>query len=342
MLTLNNERTMKRGVRESVEQRKLFRTFRQTLSEDSGFQECQRVVVGLSGGVDSVVLLHLLSAVRDQGGPEVVAAHVHHALRGEEADRDAKLAEEVAHLHRCEFHVLHLPKSRLESPAEHILREGRLKRLEALASSLGAGRVALGHHLDDQAETVFFRLMGGADLRGLAGIRVFRPPVWIRPMLRISQEEIVEEAKRCRLSFVVDSTNQLTEARRNYLRHEVFPTLKREFNPRLSDHLVSLSESISGLYDFMEGEAISLLAEARHSQGGWKVSNLASAPHVLRGVALGTAFRQVVGEGAALRRPQVDALHHLILTPGKTRTYSLPRQVLAVRDRDRFELRRID
>ncbi|MFH1263359.1 MAG: tRNA lysidine(34) synthetase TilS [Pseudomonadota bacterium] len=326
----------KKGI--SRHHHSMVRHLEAALREDAGWKHVQRVLVGVSGGVDSAVLLHLLCAHREKGGPEVVAAHVHHGLRGAEADRDAEMAERVARAHGCDFHVSRVAGKKLKTKAEHALRAARLEALERVAVSVGAGRIALAHHLDDQAETVLFRLLGGADLRGLGGIRPFRPPHWIRPLLNFSREEIAKEAKLCRLPYAVDSSNRETHYRRNYLRRVAIPMLEKEFNPQLSRHLVALAESMRETNEFLDRLAEELLDRARIGKG-YRSDLLTEAPAPVRQRAIQIAFSEKAGEGSALRRPQLVAIERLVCSTGRLRTFALPRNVLAVRAKNRIEFR---
>lgn len=319
----------------------IFQTLRRVIKESRCFENTNRVMVGLSGGVDSSVLLHQLCALRNQGGPEVVAVHVHHGVRREEADRDAQVAEKNARNHGCEFHVLcltHKPGSQ----AEHVLRDMRLSGLERLAKEQHISRIALAHHLDDQAETVLLRLFGGSDLRGLGAIRVFRPPFWVHPLLDVSRKEILEEAEFCQIPFVQDSTNLKTHMRRNFLRKNLIPLLKSQVNPQLPVHLARLAESMSQVNEFMELEAGKLLSESCLENGGLEVEKLRKASEALRNVALQLAYQKQAGKGTAMRRVQLAAINQLIQTEGAVRTYRLPRNVLAVRYANQFEFRKMD
>jgi tRNA(Ile)-lysidine synthase len=307
------------------------RKIRAALEREKTLLRVRKILVGISGGVDSAVLLHILSDLAPRLGFDLVAAHVHHGIRGDEANRDAKTAERLAIEHGVEFHLLSVKPSKGKTSAEHELRSLRLDGLESLARGLKCQRIALAHHLDDQAETFFLRLMSGTDLRGLRGIRAYRPPFWIRPLLGVTREEIVKEARACRIQFVNDSTNELTHARRNFVRKNLFPILKTQLNPQLANHLAELADSFSAVNDFMEEQARSWLKAAKASNGGIQASKLRNAPVAVRNFALQLAYRDVAGEEKALRREQLKGLTHLLLTDGERRTFSLPSGVKLVR-----------
>jgi tRNA(Ile)-lysidine synthase len=314
------------GSRERTH-RLILRKVRAALTESMEGANVRKILVGISGGVDSCVLLHLLGSLREKGGFDLAAAHVHHGVRGAEADRDAEIAEKVATRHSVEFHVVRIRPPKGKNSAEHELRELRLSALERVARRTGAERIALAHHRDDQAETLLLRLLAGSDLRGLSAIRRFRPPYWIRPLLGISRAEIEKEAKGCGISYGVDSTNLSTRPRRNFLRRNVLPLLARNFNPRISQHLADLAESITKTNDWLEGQAAAALAQSRLGAGRYDVTVLRLLPDALRGPAIQRAYRDVAGEGAALSRAQIKAVDFLLKTDGDERSFSLPRGI---------------
>ena len=307
--------------------RLILRKVRAAIGKSPAENPVRKILVGISGGVDSCVLLHLLRDIRAEGGPELVAAHVHHGIRGKEADRDAQIAERVATAHAVEFHVTRIHPPQGARAPEHVLRDLRLAALERVAHRVGADRIALAHHRDDQAETLLLRLLAGTDLRGLASIRPYRPPFWIRPLLGVSRAEIEREARLCRIPYGTDSTNLSTKPRRNFLRHKLIPLLQTEFNPRISQHLSALAESISKVNDWLELQAAGALRDARRGEGRYDVTALRRLPEAVRSVALQLAYRAVAGEGAAMSRVKLQTIDFLVRTEGKERSYQLSRGV---------------
>jgi tRNA(Ile)-lysidine synthase len=180
-----------------------------------------RVLVALSGGVDSVVLLHLFRASADQLKISVQAAHFDHAMR---ADSEAD-ADWVSGL--CQAWELPLSRARTDRPlyGETDARNERYRFLYDAARASGSERVATAHHADDQVETVLFRLLRGTGLRGLAGIPVRRGRI-IRPLLRFTKDEILAYAATHALSFRSDATNEQLGYARNRIRKTVIPALE--------------------------------------------------------------------------------------------------------------------
>lgn len=199
------------------------------------------VVVGLSGGPDSVFLLYALHTLQARMGFTLRAVHVHHGIRGAEADRDAAFSEELCAKLEIPFQAVHVAAPAYAAQRGLSLEEGaRILRYEALETvrqqlTTPAAWVAVAHHLDDQAETVLHNLVRGAGLRGLAGMENRRNHV-IRPLLSIKREDILKWLEQNKIAYVTDSMNADPHYTRNRIRSTVLPEL-REINPEASAHI---------------------------------------------------------------------------------------------------------
>ncbi|MBZ0219218.1 MAG: tRNA lysidine(34) synthetase TilS [Candidatus Methylomirabilis sp.] len=197
------------------------------------------IVAAVSGGADSVVMLHLLWSMSKEYRLSIIVAHLDHGLRGPESRRDYLFTERFAKSLGLQFEGGRLKPGELKkvpgSPQE-AARTMRYEFLERVASLHKAGKIALGHTLDDQAETVLMRLLKGASLSGLAGIPAKRDK-YIRPLLSVSRKEIEGYASAEALSFVTDSTNLERKYLRNRIRLDLIPGLEREYNPNIKDTL---------------------------------------------------------------------------------------------------------
>ena len=200
------------------------------------------VVVGLSGGPDSVFLLYALHTLQPRMGFTLWAVHVHHGIRGAEADRDESFSEKLCAKLDIPFQAVHVAAPAYAAQHGLSLEEAarilRYEALEAARQQLGQTRaawIAVAHHLDDQAETVLHNLVRGAGLRGLAGMENRRNHV-IRPLLSIKREDILKWLKQYDIPYVTDSTNADPHYTRNRIRSTVLPEL-REINPEASAHI---------------------------------------------------------------------------------------------------------
>jgi len=219
----------------------------------------QTLCVGLSGGVDSVVLLKLLSGLRSGLGFKLSAVHVNHGL-----SRHA-LQWEAFCIALCKRWKVPLMVERVTvAKGRHgVEAAARALRYRAF-SRCAADFMLLAHHLDDQAETLMLRLLRGTGVRGLAGMREVASnaqlaiPV-VRPLLAVSRADLVRYAKRHRLSWVEDESNEETALRRNFLRHRVFPEIEQKF-PAYRD---ALSRTAAHC-----GEAAAILEEVGVADAG--------------------------------------------------------------------------
>lgn len=200
------------------------------------------VVVGLSGGPDSVFLLYALHTLQPRMGFTLWAVHVHHGIRGAEADRDESFSEKLCAKLDIPFQAVHVAAPAYAAQHGLSLEEAarilRYEALEAARQQLGQTRaawIAVAHHLDDQAETVLHNLVRGAGLRGLAGMENRRNHV-IRPLLSIKREDILKWLEQNNIPYVTDSTNADPHYTRNRIRSTVMPEL-REINPEASAHI---------------------------------------------------------------------------------------------------------
>ncbi|MBP5254091.1 MAG: tRNA lysidine(34) synthetase TilS [Lachnospiraceae bacterium] len=203
---------------------------------DTGlFAPGDRVLAGVSGGADSVALLLVLQALAGELGlSEVAAVHVHHGIRGGEADRDATFVRSFCRERgvRCFLKEVDVPAYAAEArlsleEAARILRYRAFDeaRQEWMAEHPGPVKTALAHHRDDQAETILFRLVRGSGLKGLSGMAPVRDGVYVRPLLPVGRAEIEAFLRDAGVPWVTDSTNACADASRNRIRLEVMPAL---------------------------------------------------------------------------------------------------------------------
>jgi tRNA(Ile)-lysidine synthase len=215
-------------------------TVLRTIAAHALFERGDRVLVAVSGGPDSMALLHVLWELRGRLGLTLEVAGVDHGLRPGAA---AELA-----LVRARAEALGLPfaalavdvaRHRRGTGLQDAARRARLGGLAALASQRGARRVALGHQADDQAETVLFRIVRGTGLAGLRGIPYCREP-FVRPLLDVARAEILRYLRRRSIPFVEDPSNADLRFARARIRHRHLPALADE-NPRVAEALVALA-----------------------------------------------------------------------------------------------------
>lgn len=228
------------------------------IRETGMLKDGDRVLAGVSGGADSVFLFYVLKELTLLMKIELHVIHVHHGIRGSEADRDARFVEKM-----CAGSGIPEKTVRRDIPREagekHLSLEeaGRAARLEILteeAEALGGAVIALAHHRDDLAETVLFRIARGTGIRGLGAMRAKNGP-FIRPLLGLTKREICGALVQAGIPWVEDGTNAEDDAVRNRIRHTILPLLKEEVNERAAEHLAELAECAAEAADFISAEA---------------------------------------------------------------------------------------
>ena len=215
------------------------------------------ILVACSGGQDSMTLLSVLLEICKLNGRNihVAAAHYHHGIRGIDADHDADYVQRF-----CEKHGIPFYLGKGDVPAyseqhhlslETAARKLRYEFLYETAKKIGASRIAVAHHADDQAETVMMRILRGTGIHGLAAIRP-KNGIIIRPLLFASRSAIEDYCRAHQIDACHDSTNDVPDAERNRLRLELFPLLKKEYNPSIRDVLCRLASVAADNDDFLE------------------------------------------------------------------------------------------
>lgn len=281
--------------------------------EECGLLPQHAVLGGLSGGVDSVVLLHLLCGLRDQGRlSAVMAAHLHHGLRGADADADAAFCQALCDAWdvpfvcgRAEVRAVAAEKGlSLEAAA----REERYAFLTRAAAQMGADCIAVAHHMDDQAETLLLHLLRGSGLDGLAGMRP-RTGNIVRPLLAARRQDIEAYAQAHGLAFCTDATNASDAMTRNRVRHELLPLLC-SFNPRAVEHLCATASLLAQDADYLDSVA-QAAAGAAAGRDGFGRKALLALPEAVRSRVLKRLLFEA--QGGEVERRDVARLEALLV-----------------------------
>ncbi|MGH2345714.1 MAG: tRNA lysidine(34) synthetase TilS, partial [Chloroflexota bacterium] len=283
------------------------------------FRAGESVVAAVSGGPDSLCLLHCLHERSTELGITLHVAHVHHGLRGSEADADAAFVEQEAHTLGLPCTVLRADArayaARKRVSLETAARETRYAALRALAADLGADCLAIGHTEDDQAETVLLHLLRGSGLDGLAAMRPRRGDL-ARPLLGLSRSAVTAFCRDRGLTARSDRTNSDPRFRRNAVRMELLPVLKH-FNPRACAALARCAATLAADADYLREQAIAALdtvLESGTADGvvALKLGLLTALPPAMRSRVLRLAVERLRGAGAALSAERLDDLEMLI------------------------------
>lgn len=230
---------------------------RRTIEKYDLLRKHDRVLVAVSGGPDSVALLKILNRLSAQGYDLTLAvAHLNHGLRGVESDR-----EEIFVRRLCESLKTPLFSRKADigealrrdkGSLEETCRKERYAFFDELRSRERMNKVALGHHLDDQAETVLMRLLRGSGPEGLRGMTPIRDHVYIRPLIEVTRKEILAFLEREEAAFVEDSSNERDICLRNRIRKRLLPELVDAYNLRLVENLGRMAEIIRMEDDYIQ------------------------------------------------------------------------------------------
>jgi tRNA(Ile)-lysidine synthase len=293
--------------------------------ERAGVGADSSILLGLSGGADSVALLHVLLELLSRFGFKLAAAHLNHQIRGAEAGRDEAFVRELCRRLDVELIVEHADSLDVAAgDLEERAREARNAFLERAADARGSNLIALAHHADDQAETVLMRMLRGAGVAGLGAMAERGPGRIIRPMLQVSHEEILDYVRERRLEFVEDSSNASRSILRNRIRHELIPMLESEYAPGLARRLAELGGEMQTLDAFVATLAARELDRLMLAPGVLDASRLSTVPEALRNPLLRQFIARTASSLRRFDRSHIDALRYLALEAAPSATLDLP------------------
>jgi len=314
----------------------LYTRWSHDMQRQSFFHAGQRVGVAVSGGPDSVLLLHFMHRLAGEVGLALAAVHFNHRLRGAESDGDEALVRGLAD-------SLHIGYIRDEAEVARVARERR-GNLEAVARDLRyrfffrlveqeqLDRVATAHTANDQAETVLMRLLRGTGTRGLGGIYPLLEGKVVRPFLEVTRHEIMQEVADRGLPFRIDSSNLNIQLRRNKIRAELLPLLAKEYNPEIVPLLNRFAERAR------DDEAC-LERWARDWANPWRVRDgeeeristraLLELPTALVRRVLRQMVQAVLGTPSGLTHAHIEALRRFAARAQSGRSQTLPGGVVA-------------
>ncbi len=312
-------------------------------------------VVGVSGGPDSTLLLHVLCelARRERLAWRLHAAHFHHGLRGAEADADAAFVSELADQLDLPYFVERANIGAVVAveggSMEEVARRLRYDFLERVALKTGSDLVAVAHHADDNAETVLHRICRGTGLRGLIGIHELRPIRpdshirLVRPFLAQRRATIEAQCAARGITMRQDATNQSMEFTRGRIRHRVMPVLRELLNPQVDDALLRLSEHARLLGSYLEDAAARTFDSLVISEGpGCIVLNtraLLLKQRIIQAEVVRRAMNLLMGGEQDLSFAHIEAVLRLAEDPGSGKEVHIPGPFVVRKQYDRLEFR---
>ncbi|MFR7349250.1 tRNA lysidine(34) synthetase TilS [Peptoniphilus sp.] len=220
----------------------MYKEFLKTIENNNLIKNGDRVLVGLSGGADSVYLLRALLAIKEEHNLSISAAHINHGIR-ETAKRDEDFVKDLCDKFSVPLFIDHINMNDIAKKYKITSEEaGRKARYNFFNSIENIDKIALAHNLDDNAETILFRIIRGTGIQGLTGIPINRDKI-IRPILNTKRIEIIEELKALNQEYMVDETNLSNDYTRNKIRNLLIPYIEEEFNNKFKDALIRLKDN---------------------------------------------------------------------------------------------------
>lgn len=303
------------------------------------------IVVAVSGGADSIALLHLLIELRAKEGLPIrlFAAHLNHGLRGNASDADEQFVRTASEQLGIECLIERRDVARIASDQgmgiEEAGRKERFAFFERICIARGARTVAVAHHADDQAETILHRILRGTGLRGLAGMSAVRPLSpgsdirLIRPLLTITRDELRQYLSERQIPFREDESNFDTSLMRNRIRHVVLPMLEEQVNPQVQAAILRLGEQARWFEDYFQENVArtleSLLVSRTNVEVILNAPALARKSRLLQAAVVREAYAALGAGEADLAFGHLVAVVDLLDDPASGKKIELPGGVTA-------------
>ena len=287
------------------------------IRENQMLEAGSMVVAGVSGGADSVAMLHILKSIQKEFGFSLEAVHIHHGIRGKEADRDEALVKKICEEWQIPFQSYHYPVPRLSREWKLGEEEtGRIVRKQAFAEEkkklgfsekreggMGRFRIALAHNRNDLAETMLHHLARGTGLRGLSGIHPCNGEI-IRPVLCLERKEIVYYLEERGIPYITDSSNLSDEYTRNRIRHHILPAMELEINQKTVEHMAETARILASADEYFRKKGKELLKLCRQKEGYFLDDIFFEEDSIIREYAVMEGFEQLAG-----KRKDFTSLH---------------------------------
>ena len=295
------------------------RVLEKTVRRRGLLERGDRVLVAVSGGPDSVALLRGLIELRSRYDLSLTVGHFNHGLRGAASDAEERFVAELALKAGLELRTGRMPTASVRPRGRSLedwCREHRYAFLDATAREIQAGKIALGHHRRDQAETVLMNLLRGSGIEGLKGILPIRDGRYIRPLLDTDPAEIRAFLESRSLSFRNDASNRDIRHLRNRIRHDLLPRLETVYNPAIVRGISRMAE-IAGLEnDFMESVLPEAYARAggREGQGGvrFDIPAFLTLHEAIQNRLILLVVRRLIGAPSGLTHAHIQLVRNLL------------------------------
>ena len=330
---------------------------RETIRQYHMLEPGDRVVAAVSGGADSVCLLALLCQFRRQMGLKLKALHVHHGLRGQEADRDADFVRALCaeldvpcHIIKVDVRGFGAAKGMSEEEAGRYLRYEALETEAQMWEEEDAGalppcrnvKIAVAHHSGDQVETILHNLFRGSGLSGMKGISYIRGRI-IRPLLDVDRESIVGWLSDRNLTYVQDSTNASGHYTRNRIRNRILPEIQRDVNQGAPGNILRMGKLAAQADEYLKSQAAAWIrAHVERKEGAYiPAGPFLKEPEILRSYVVMVLLKELGGSARDIGLVHVNQVMELA-DRAVGRQADLPYGLMARKEYDGIRIRRGD
>ena len=317
-----------------------------TIKKYNLIQAGDKIVLGVSGGPDSISMLNILNEIKDELNFEIYVAHINHMIR-EEAKDDEKYVQKYWEKNNIQFFVKKVDVRQIANAekkgTEETGRKIRYEFFEEVMQKVGANKIAIAHNKNDKIETIIMNLLRGSGISGLKGIEPIRDNKYIRPLIECERQEIEQYCEDNRLNPRIDKTNFENDYTRNKIRNIVIPYIKKEFNPNIIETIDRLSQVATEESDYVDKQANKiyqdLLIERTQNQIVLKLKEFNEQEKVIKGRIILLATKQLMGSTQGIEKIHIEDIIKLcsnnignkFLTPNKNIKFLIKDKKLYIR-----------
>jgi tRNA(Ile)-lysidine synthase len=334
--------TQRNGLHNFHTEKKIYRIVEHTLHTHRMVQTGDAILIGVSGGPDSVALVHILLAFAPVYSLRIILAHLNHCLRQDESDRDQAFVTALAKRLELPIHVesedVRRYQKRRHLSIEEAAREVRYRFYHAIAAANGYDKIALGHHSDDNAELILMGLLRGSGPVGISGMRPVRDNKIIRPLIHLRRSQIMNYLAAKQLDYIEDSSNRDSQFLRNRIRHRLIPVLKAEYNPNLIVSLNRMADILGAEQQMAENFIQPIFENAiiidEQGRLGLGISKLNQQPLAVKRRLIRKAIWRVKGNLRRIAFVHIEAVLELAQKGSRAGLLNLPGRIRICRDNE--------